>query len=112
VVAATAVRSGSTLGLRIEQSGAQLGDAFSTDDVALRIPARAFGAETPGTLWTTMANDVSRVSVYSAPGPDGQPDSFDRFLDRCASTSTGAVGRRAPRSCVRSSTPATAGCRA
>ena len=82
VVAATAARAGSTLGLRVEQSGAQLGDAFSTDDVALRIPGRAFGAETPGTLWTTMANDVSRVSVYSAAGPDGQPDSFDRFLDR------------------------------
>jgi hypothetical protein len=82
VVSARAVKSGSTLGLRIEQSAATRGDAFSIDDVAVRIAARAFGAETPGTVWTTMSNDVSRVSVFSALGPDGQPDTLDRFLDR------------------------------
>jgi hypothetical protein len=82
MVAATAVRSGSTMGLRIEQSNAQPGDAFSVDNVFMRRATRVFGSETPGTIWTTTSSDVSRVSIYSALGPNGYPDDSDRYLDR------------------------------
>ena len=81
-VSTQAVRSGSTMGLRIEQSGAQAGDAFEVDDVYLRRATREFGSERPGTVWTKMSGDVSRISSYSVLGPDGRPDTFHRHLDR------------------------------
>ena len=82
VLSAQAVRSGSTLGLRIEQSSAQPGDAFTVDDVFLRRPTRAWGSPTPGTIWTRMAGNLSRISTYSALGPDGRLDGMSRYLDR------------------------------
>jgi hypothetical protein len=81
-VSTTAVRSGSTLGLRIEQSDAEPGDSLSVDDVSLRRATRAFGAEAPGTIWTPMSGDVARISAYSALDDAGFPDSYSRFLDR------------------------------
>jgi hypothetical protein len=81
-VSTQAVRSGSTLSVRIEQSNAQPGDAFTVDDVFLRRATREFGSATPGTIWTRMSSDSSRISTYSALGPDGQPDTFHRYLDR------------------------------
>jgi hypothetical protein len=77
-----AVRSGSTLGLRIEQSGAAAGDAFSIDDVFLRRGTRAFGAASPGSIWTPMGSDVARISTYGALDGSGFPDSATRYLDR------------------------------
>jgi hypothetical protein len=81
-VSAQAVRSGSTLGLRIEQSGAQAGDAFTVDDVYLRRATPEFGSETPGTIWTRVSSDISRVSTFSAAGADGRPDTLHRYLER------------------------------
>jgi hypothetical protein len=81
-VSTQAVRSGSTLGLRIEQSSAAPGDAFTADDVFLRRATREFGSEAPGTIWTKMSGDLSRVSTYIVPGPDGQPDHMNRYLER------------------------------
>jgi hypothetical protein len=80
VVSATALRSGSTLGLRIEQTSAQPGDAFELDNVFLRRGTPAFGPAAPGTTWTTMSNDVSRVSIYSALDANGTPDRYTRYL--------------------------------
>ena len=82
VVSTQAVRSGSSLGVRIEQSDAQPGDAFTADDVNLRRATREFGPASPGTIWTTMSGDVSRLSTYSALGSDGRPDTFHRYVDR------------------------------
>ena len=83
VVSATATRSGATMGLRIEQSAAVAGDAFTADDIFLRRTTQQFGRATPGTVWTAMANDVSRFSIYSAPdGPPANHDNFTRYLDR------------------------------
>ena len=59
-----------------------------------------------------MANDVSRISVYIAPGPDGQPDSFDRFLDRLRVYLDGRGGAAGSQKLRAVSTPAMAGCRA
>jgi len=81
-VSTTIVRTGTTLGLRIEQSNAQDGDAFTADDIFLRRAARAFGAATPGPLWTRMSNDLARISAFSALDPAGFPDDVTRFLDR------------------------------
>ena len=82
VVSATATTSGATMGLRIEQSAAVAGDAFTADDIFLRRAAQAFGPASPGTLWTAMSNDLSRVSLFSAPGPGLNHDSTSRLLDR------------------------------
>jgi len=81
-VSTVAARSGSTLGLRIEQTSAQPGDAFTVDDVFLRRGTRAFGASAPGTAWTRMGGDLVRVSSYSAPGPPSVADHVTRYLDR------------------------------
>jgi hypothetical protein len=82
-VSATATRSGATMGLRIEQSAAVAGDAFTADEIHLRRAAQAFGPSRPGTVWTPMSNDLSRVSVFSAPGPGlTDYDGNSRLLDR------------------------------
>jgi hypothetical protein len=75
------VRTGTTLGLRIEQAGAAAGDAFSVDDIALRRATREFGADAPGPLWTTMSGDLARISTYSAVDASGFPDDVTRYLD-------------------------------
>jgi hypothetical protein len=82
VVSATAKTSGATMGLRIEQSAAVAGDAFTADDIFLRRATRHFGPAGPGTVWTAMSNDLSRVSAFSAPGPGSNHDSTSRLLDR------------------------------
>jgi hypothetical protein len=81
-VSAQAVRSGSSLGMRIEQSDARPGDAFTVDDANLRRATPEFGPATPGTIWTAMSGDLSRLSTYHALGADGRPDTFHRYLDR------------------------------
>jgi hypothetical protein len=84
VVSATATTSGATMGLRIEQSAAAAGDAFTADDIFLRRATRDFGRATPGTVWTTMSSDVARLSVFPAPdSPSGNyDDGMQRYLDR------------------------------
>ena len=82
VVSATATTAGATIGLRIEQSVAVAGNAFTADDIFLRRATQQFGQASPGTVWTAMSNDVSRVSVFSAPGPGLNHDSTSRLLDR------------------------------
>jgi hypothetical protein len=81
-VSATAVRSANTMGLRIEQSDAGPGDAFSVDDIFLRLAARAYGPADPGTIWTRMSSDLARTSAFAVLGPTGSPDLITRYLDR------------------------------
>jgi hypothetical protein len=102
LVSTQAVRSGSTLGVRIEQSNAQPGDAFTVDDVYLRRATRELGPQTPGTIWTRMSGDLSRISTFSALGPDGQPDHLSRTVPRsCARSSTSASACTRPPPCGR-----------
>jgi hypothetical protein len=81
-VSTVAVRSGTTMGLRIEQSSAGPGDAFSVDDIVLRVATRAFGPANPGTIWTKMSTDLARTSAFNVVDANGYPDTITRYLDR------------------------------
>jgi hypothetical protein len=81
-VSTVAARTGSTLGLRIAQSAAGPGDAFTVDDVFLRRTTQEFGPRNPGTLWTAMPANSVRLTTFTAPIGAPYPDDNTRYLDR------------------------------
>lgn len=73
-VTATAVGTGNTLGVRVEQTGATTGHAFLADRVAVRHASRLMGTRyltdyARGTSWTGLTANAKRASALTVTAP-------------------------------------------
>jgi hypothetical protein len=68
-VAAVAVTTGDTLGVRCEQMSAVTGDAFDADQMTLAPASGAGGDSVAGTIWTPGSAGAKRVSPLTLAAP-------------------------------------------
>ncbi|MDX6683500.1 MAG: hypothetical protein QOG94_3539 [Solirubrobacteraceae bacterium] len=84
-VAAVAVKTGNTLGLRCEQTSAVAGDAFDADLMTVARATTAAGNTTAGTVWTSGLANVKRASSMTLSTPR-ELVSLQAYLDGKAAT--------------------------
>lgn len=91
-VAATAVGSGNTLGVRVEQSSAAAGHAFQVDLVTVVRATTVLGQTSAGPNWTTMGSNSKRASAFTVGSAGVDVASLRVWVDgRGASSGSQAV---------------------
>jgi serine protease len=68
-VAAVAVTTGNTMGVRCEQTSAVAGDAFDADLMTLAPASTVGGNTTAGSVWTTASPNGKRASSFALTAP-------------------------------------------